>query len=157
MVDDPRAGIVNALADAWLDAWNRHDAVALSATFAPDAELVNFRGRRLSGNEAIRNFLARAFGQNLKTSAIAPGERRVRFVGDTVAALDLAGTISGVVAPKGGPRPARAFRLDGVVVANPRGGWWLVTAHLSDAPLRPDAGPGAAPAAAPEGDDDATG
>jgi uncharacterized protein (TIGR02246 family) len=155
---DPRSPIVEALADALLAAWNRHDATALAAVFAPDADLVNFRGRRLSGQTEIQKFFARAFAQNLKESQVAPGEHRIRFVADAVATLDLSGTLTGMKDPTGTTRPPRSFLCDGTVVPNPRGGWWIIVGHLREAPLEAKAPPspgGSAPPAPSAPDPDA--
>lgn len=149
MADDPRAPIVTALLEAFVDAWNRHDAKAIVGTFAPDADLYNLRAKKLSGRDPIGKFFTRSFGATLGASQIAAPEPTVRFVGDAAAAVDLFGNLSGIKDPKGGARPDRRFLLDGTAVVNPNGGWWLVVAHLKLFPLETDAKPGG-DAAAPD-------
>jgi uncharacterized protein (TIGR02246 family) len=150
MGEDTRKAIVDALSDAFVDAWNRHDPSAMAGTLAPDADLVNFRGRRVSGREEIGKFLARAFGANLSKSVVTLSEHTVRFVADAAASVDLVGTIAGLSDPKGAPRPQRSFRCDSVAVRNPQGGWWFVVLHLKEGPV--DAGPQTAPGPGPSGE-----
>jgi uncharacterized protein (TIGR02246 family) len=149
LADDPRSPIVAALLEAFADAWNRHDAKAIVGTFAPDADLYNLRGKKLTGRDDIGKFFTRALGATMASSQVASPEPSVRFVGESAAAVDLFGHISGIKDPKGQARPDRRFLLDGTAALNPNGGWWLVVAHLKLLPLETDAKPGG-DAAAPD-------
>lgn len=143
MMPNPQTAIVEALLEAFFDGWNRHDPKALAGTVAPDGELYNFRGKRLDGRDAVGRFFTHAFAQNLKESRIAPTAPRIRFVGDSAAAVDVVADLTGVRDPKGAPRPDRRCLLDATAGRNPQGGWWLVVVHLRDLPQENEAAPGA--------------
>jgi uncharacterized protein (TIGR02246 family) len=149
VTEDPNTPILEALVDAFLDSWNRHDAGAIAATFAPDADLVNFRGRRFSGRDGIARFFTRIFGQNFKESRVTSQERRIRPVGETAAAVDSIWTLAGARDPTGATRPERRCLLDGTAEKNPTGGWWFVVAHLRELPPDADASGHSPPAGGP--------
>lgn len=49
-------GHVQALADGWAQAYNRHDAAALATLYAEDARLMLHGASTITGSEAIRDF-----------------------------------------------------------------------------------------------------
>jgi uncharacterized protein (TIGR02246 family) len=137
--------VVDALLDAIVDAWNRHDGKSLALTFAPDADFYNLRGKKLTGRDTVEKFFTRAFAANLGTSQLAQPEPNVRFVGEAAAAVDLLATLKGAKDPKGQPRADRRMLLDGTAGQNPQGGWWLVVLHLRALPPEGDDKSGDAP------------
>lgn len=70
----PRDIDTDALAEAHDHAWNRHDAAAMAALFAPDATLVTPRGTRVEGREALAEVLGQPGPTKQTTST-------TRFVG----------------------------------------------------------------------------
>jgi uncharacterized protein (TIGR02246 family) len=150
MAADLQTPIVEAFVAAYLDAWVRHDAAALTTFYAPDADVANFRGKPMHGKDDLLAFFTRGFQKNLAEIRLESPEHRIRFVADRVATMDLSATITGEKDPKGAARPPRALRCDGTLVMKPTGGWWIVVGHLRlqglDAPPGKSAGGPANPA-----------
>ena len=129
--------IVGALVEAFVDGWNRHDATRASATFAPDGELTNFRGKRFDGRAEIEAFLRRGFTGALKDSQIDPAPLRAHSLAPTVTALEARWRLSGTHSADGKDRSDRQILFDAVAVANGSGGLWFALAHLRDLPQDP--------------------
>ena len=54
---------------AWITAFNKHDAKATAATYADDADLMDPKGERMKGREAIEKGLADFFSKNPNVTA----------------------------------------------------------------------------------------
>ena len=124
---------------AFEDAWNAHDALALAATFATDADFTNAFGTRVQGADAIGAFYRSLF----KTAFVADshlkyGPLRARALGGTdFAAVDAEWTITGAVDPHGNPLSPRVGLTNAVFVRD-GGGWRIIVFHNQDFPARPD-------------------
>lgn len=55
---------IQVLAERWTEAYNRHDAAALAAVYAPDAQLMMHGAPTISGREAIGAFWAEDFEED---------------------------------------------------------------------------------------------
>lgn len=55
---------VQALADRWTEAYNRHDSAALGAVYTEEAELMMHGAPTISGRDAIRDFWAEDFQED---------------------------------------------------------------------------------------------
>lgn len=75
-----------AVYTALLDAWNRQDAPAFAALFAPDGHVTGFDGSQMSGPAAIATELGAIFAQHRTASYVAK-VREVRALGPTVTLL----------------------------------------------------------------------
>ena len=92
MIEEPLATgddrvALAGLAHAFAEAWNRHDAVALGALFAHDADFVNVLGMRWRGRPEITEMHARILGTIFAKSELAIGEVDVRPFGSNAAAV----------------------------------------------------------------------
>lgn len=82
---------IRKILDARNAAYNNHDAKALAATYAPDADLVTGTGRVISGRAAIENNYRDAFTGVDKNASVAIGSSKVRFLTADTAILDMDG------------------------------------------------------------------
>ena len=80
--------------DARSVAWNKHDAKALAALFAADADRVSARGVK-SGRVEIEKDYADEFGSVYKDAVLKDESNKVRFLTADVAILDADHVITG--------------------------------------------------------------
>jgi uncharacterized protein (TIGR02246 family) len=78
-----------------LDAWNRRDAAAFAALFAPDGHVTGFDGSQMHGPTAIASELGAIFGGH-PTSAYVAKVRDVQLLSPTVTLLR---AIAGMIPP----------------------------------------------------------
>jgi uncharacterized protein (TIGR02246 family) len=76
-------------------AYNNHDAKALAATYAPDADLVTGTGRIVSGRAAIERNYAESFAGVDKNAVVKTESAKIRFLTADTAILDLEGVTTG--------------------------------------------------------------
>lgn len=132
---------VRAAGDAFVAAWNKHDAKAMAALWAPDGDLINPFGRVAKGRAEVEKLFSDEHTTVMKGSTYSLSNFTARFPSPAVAVVDWDGEITGVQAPDGSPIPA--FKHHVVDVYTKKGGkWWLMTARAM-AFLPP---PGAPPA-----------
>lgn len=79
---------LRALVARQVEAWNRHDAVAWSKDFAPDADFVNIAGMVLAGRPEIEKGHAFVFGSVFKDSRTTVTVRKLSFPRPEVALLE---------------------------------------------------------------------
>lgn len=80
---------IHGVLNAFVDAWNHHDAKAFAAVFSEDADFTNWRGVGASGRSKIEDFHAPLFATIFKNSHQTLGEIKIRFIGPDVAAVDV--------------------------------------------------------------------
>ena len=80
-------GIKNVL-NAFIDAWNKHDAKAFAAIFSEDADFTNVRGQSKRGREEIEKHHEPGFKTKWKDSHQKITEHKIRFIKPDVAAVD---------------------------------------------------------------------
>ena len=122
---------IHGVMNAFVDAWNQHDAKAFAAVFAEDADFTNWRGTSASGRSKIEEFHAPMFATIFKNSRLRQSSVRTRFIRPDIAAVDVPWDMSGVMDAGGNPRPDRHGLLD-FVMAKDRGQWQIVVMHNLD-------------------------
>jgi uncharacterized protein (TIGR02246 family) len=113
------AAIRNIL-DARNAAYNNHDAKALAAAYAPDADLVTGTGRVVSGRAAIERNYAESFAGVDKNAVVKTESAKVRFLTADTAILDLEGVTTG--------RADGTLKTHATWVYVKRNGGWAVVA-----------------------------
>lgn len=107
---------VKAAVKTFVAAWNKHDAAAMAAVFAKDADLVNPWGQEAQSRTGIEKFFAAEHGGPLKTSVMSMNVKSVRLLDDEVALADIDAEVSGMTAPDGKPAPALKHHVAAVLM-----------------------------------------
>jgi uncharacterized protein (TIGR02246 family) len=119
--------------NAFIDAWNRHDASAFSNVFTEDADFTNVFGKSATGRKEVENFHAPIFTTIFKNSHQAITKTKIRFIKPDVAAVDAWWEMEGVTDLDGKAMPARKGLLNFIMI--PKGDTWLVAVmHNMDLP-----------------------
>jgi uncharacterized protein (TIGR02246 family) len=116
-------------------AWNRHDAKALAALFAPEGDLINPGGRPASGKADLEQFFGEEHTGYLKDSHMDVKIRRVQQLRPDVAIVTVDMAMTGMREPGSDERSSGDI-ITTFVLENQDGAWHIVTAR----PMRP-AGP----------------
>lgn len=125
------------------EAWNRLDAVAWSKDFAPDAEFINIVGTVFSGRAEIEKRHAAIFNSLFKGSRTEVTVRKLLFLGDEVAVLDMEHRVSGYAGLPPGVQPTVPGELRTqmrYVLKRAKGQWHIVAGQNTDvkpAPAKP--------------------
>jgi len=122
---------IHGVMNAFVDAWNRHDAKAFAAVFAEDADFTNWRGMGASGRSRIEAFHAPLFATIFKNSHQTLTDIKIRFVRADVATVDVHWEMTGQTDAQGNPRPLRQGILNFVMAKND-GKWQIVVMHNLD-------------------------
>jgi uncharacterized protein (TIGR02246 family) len=101
-------------------AYNNHDAKALAATYAPDADLVTGTGRIVSGRAAIERNYAESFAGVDKNAVVKTESSKIRYLTADTAILDLDGVTTG--------RADETIKTHATWVYVRRSGEWTVVA-----------------------------
>jgi uncharacterized protein (TIGR02246 family) len=126
---------VRRLVSRFREAWNRHDAAAMAALFAEDAEFTSWRGVRVGGRVGVRTYHAEAFRMRYAESVLHVDGQQVRFLRPDVATLDVWWSITGSKFDSGALRPPR--RGVTAIVAAKDGDerpWELKVVHHTEVP-----------------------
>lgn len=126
---------VRRLVSKFREAWNRHDAAAMSALFAEDAEFTSWRGVRVGGRVGVRTYHAEAFRMRYAESVLHVDGVEVRILRPDVATIDIWWSITGSRFDSGAMRPPR--RGVSAVVATrdgEDGPWMLCIVHHTEVP-----------------------
>jgi uncharacterized protein (TIGR02246 family) len=122
---------IHGVMNAFVDAWNQHDAKAFAAVFADDADFTNWRGQGASGRSKIEEFHAPLFATIFKNSHQTMTDIKIRFVRADVAAVDVHWDLTGATDAQGNARPPRQGILN-FVMAKKDGKWQIVVMHNLD-------------------------
>jgi uncharacterized protein (TIGR02246 family) len=114
-------------------AWNKHDANALSLLFASDADFTNVFGMPAHGREAIEQFHAPMFSSMFKSSILTIVETKIRFIKPDVAAVDAHLKMNGATDPTGNPWPDRKGLMNFIMTPD-HSGWVITVMHNMDIP-----------------------
>jgi len=125
-----RAAIEARLA-AMAAAWDRHDAEAFVAGFADDVDFTNVFGLHVQGRAPVAAAHVAIFKGMFSDSALALTERRIRFIRDDVAAVDVRWEMTGARDPHGKPWPKR-HGLISIIATEADGTWWFTVFHNQD-------------------------
>jgi uncharacterized protein (TIGR02246 family) len=126
-----RAGITQTV-EHFSDAWNRHDARALAATFGPDADFTNVVGAHIRGRDKILDAHAKLFSGVFKQSRQTSIVRSIRMLSLDLAAVDLDWEMEGLRGPDGAARPVRRGLMSWVVFKAPAEPWRIMIMHNSE-------------------------
>ena len=132
---------VRAASDAFVAAWNKNDAKAMAAGWAPDGDLINPFGRWAKGRAEVEKLFADEHTTFMKGTTYSMSNYKVRVPSPAVAVVDWDGEIAGMHAPDGSAMPA--FKHHVVDVYAKKGNHWWIAAARATAYLLP---PGAPPA-----------
>lgn len=119
------------LARAFLAAWSAHDAAALGALFAADADFVNVAGLWWHGAARIARVHGVAFHTYFKGAVLTEERLETRALGPAAALARLRVRMEGQTAPDGGPAGMRRTLLLFVAQETPEG-WRLVAVQNTD-------------------------
>ena len=111
---------IQKILDARNAAYNNHDAKALAATYAPDADLVTGTGRLVSGRAEIEKNYTENFAGVDKNASVKIESSKLRFLTPDTAILDLGGVTTG--------RTDGAVKTHATWVYVRRNGQWMVVA-----------------------------
>jgi uncharacterized protein (TIGR02246 family) len=133
---------IPALVQAYVDAWNQHDADKFAALFAEDADVTSAQGATLHGRAAVHDQHKKMFQGRFRSSHRTADPPKIRSLTPDLAGVDVPMRFGGVAGPDGTPRPDRPVLAVWVVAHGPTG-WSIVIAHESNLPA-PPVGPSAA-------------
>jgi uncharacterized protein (TIGR02246 family) len=133
MSESEARSAIQQLVTALADAWNRHDAHALAAPFAEDADFTNVFGMVAHGRAAIEALHAPLFKTMFTDSHLSVTETRVRLIRPDVASVDVKWTMAGARDPLGNPWPERTGLLNWIATRH-AGGWLIDVSHNMDLP-----------------------
>jgi len=122
---------INGVMDAFVYAWNHHDAKAFANVFSEDADFTNWRGISASGRSKIEEFHAPTFATIFKNSHQTFTDVKIRFIRPDVAEVDVHWEMTGATDAQGNSRPLRRGLLNFVMAKND-GKWWIVVMHNLD-------------------------
>jgi uncharacterized protein (TIGR02246 family) len=111
---------IRRVLDARNAAYNKHDAKALAATYAPDADLVTGTGRLVSGRREIEKNYTEAFSGVDKNAFVTINSSKLRFLSPDAALLDLDGVTTG--------RTDGTIKTHATWVYVKRDGEWMIVA-----------------------------
>jgi len=123
---------IDAVVVRFMEAWNQHDAHALAALFAEDADFTNVMGMHVTGQKAVEAHHAPLFtGPVFKNSHLACKLRSVRFLKPDIAMVDVDWDMTGAATLDGVVRPPRKGLID-LAMARDGGQWRIAVMHNSD-------------------------
>jgi uncharacterized protein (TIGR02246 family) len=127
-----------AVADQFIDAWNRHDMVAFGALYADDADFVNVVGTWLKGRAEIQRHHETIHLGRMKTSHLTSLETEVRSLSPDVVIVHVRWELTGQVGRDGEQLPTRQGLLSHVVRRS-AGAWLIASSQNTDIVAAPGA------------------
>jgi uncharacterized protein (TIGR02246 family) len=132
--------VIASLIASQADAWNRGDAKALAHNFLSDGCFVNILGMQTYGREPFEIQHAKIFSTVYKGSLMKLPVRRIHFLRDDVALVDLDAELSGYL----GLPPGVSAGSDGIlrtrlqeVLVKESGKWMIASFHNVDVKSAP--------------------
>lgn len=119
------------LARAFVAAWSAHDAEAMGALFADDADFVNVTGLWWHGRGRIVRTHGTAFRTYFKDASLVEERLETRQLGANAAAARLRVRLEGQIGPDGSPSDARRAMLM-LVCERLDEGWRIVAAQNTE-------------------------
>jgi len=114
-------------------AFNRHDAQAVAALYAPNADLTTMYGASQHGRPAIESLYAKLFSGILKEARRDATVKSVRMLSPRLAVMDANWEMSGITSPNGTPSPVHKGMFTWVM-AKRSGEWYILVFHEFDFP-----------------------
>ena len=109
-------------------AWNKNDAKAIAALWAPDGDLINPFGRVAKGRAEVQKLFTDEHASFMKGTTLKITSSSVRILGADAAILDLDAEITGMKAPDGTDLPLFDHHVT-IVMVKKDGTWWIVSAR----------------------------
>ncbi len=119
--------VLKARSAEFAAAWNKHDAAAMAALWAPDGDVINPFGRVAKGRAEVEALFKDEHGGPMKMTTYSSKVTGVRVLGDRVAVLDWEANITGMQSGDGSPLPPFPHHVV-VVVQKDKDGKWMVEA-----------------------------
>lgn len=126
---------IKTLLSKFTDGFNSHDAAAMGALFADNADFTNLRGASTHGRDKIQANFVTLFKTLLKDAKRTDSPRDIRLLTSTLAAIDSDDTIEGSL-PDGKANPLRKGLMSWIV-AKQGGAWHILIFHEQDFPPAP--------------------
>jgi uncharacterized protein (TIGR02246 family) len=120
------APAVEVLQRGYVEAWDRADATAIAAYFAPDGDFTNPTGFHAQGRADIAAFYAQAFAAGYAGSRGGLKLLRTRLVAPGVLVVDGEWSIRGARTAQGGARPSEQGLATAVLIRT--GDAWRIAA-----------------------------
>jgi uncharacterized protein (TIGR02246 family) len=124
---------IRQVVERYSDAFNHHDAQAVAALYAPDADFTNMYGGSQHGRPAIEKFYANLFSGRLKEAHRNDTVKSVRILGPGLAVMDAYWEMSRTTSANGKPSPVRKGMLTWVM-AKRSDEWDILVFHEFDFP-----------------------
>jgi uncharacterized protein (TIGR02246 family) len=118
---------IRARIDAFADAWNKHDTVAMTAFWSFNGDLLNPVGRRAKGMTEIQKLFQEEHSAVMKQSTYKTNSTSIRFIEPELAFADSDAEISGVASPDGTTATIKPHVV--TLWRNSGGQWWIVAAR----------------------------
>lgn len=131
MTDSAGSG-PEALAAAFVDAWNRRDPDALAALFDTDAEFVNVAGLWWHTREEIRRAHAYGLTRIFQDSRLQATDVKVKRLSDDIAVVHARMTLAGQTSVDEIAAPRPRSNVMSFVVHRTPAGWRCASAHNTD-------------------------
>ncbi len=129
--DEGDNAAIEAVAQAFDTAWNRHDMTALAALFAPDADFVNVIGMWWKNRAEIEAAHLHSHATFLRDSVLCGKIEKVKFLSPDIAAAHVLWELSGQIEPEGSVgQPRHGILL--FVMARDNGCWLIQDAQNTD-------------------------
>jgi uncharacterized protein (TIGR02246 family) len=122
---------VKARGEEFAAGWNRHDAKAMAALWAPDGDLINPFGRIAKNQADVEKMLAEEHAGFLKKTGFKIAAANVRALSADMALADWDVDISGASGPDGKALPADRTHISGLL-KKANGKWWIVSLRAYD-------------------------
>jgi uncharacterized protein (TIGR02246 family) len=126
--DPPRS-----LVAGFVRAWNAHDAKALGALFAEDADYVTARGNWMKGRAWIEGQMEKALAGRLKGTTMVETNTTVRLVRPDLAVMHFEWEVSGETGPDGKTLITRHGIMQ-IVAVSRSGAWKILSAQDTATP-----------------------
>jgi uncharacterized protein (TIGR02246 family) len=121
--------------EAIVNAWNKHDAKAIAAVFAEDADMIGPDGTLHSGRAAVEKAFASDHGGPMRQSTLYILKEPVRFPTPDVAVSDATAEVRDVVGPDGEKATVKVLVTN--VWKRADGKWWVFASRARLLPPPP--------------------
>jgi uncharacterized protein (TIGR02246 family) len=125
---------IQKLLNDFSQAWNVHDAKALSMSFAEDADFTNVRGSSAHGRTDIEKFHTPSFAGIFKNSNLKMTDKKIRFITNDITAVDAWWEMKGATLPDGKEIPLRKG-LANLILTRGDDKWFIMVMHNMDLPV----------------------
>ena len=119
---------IEALVEAWANAWNDHDAEAAAALIMPEVDFINVFGRWLKGKKEFIDHHRQLHAMQMRNSTWSNLDYEARFIGDDLAILHLEWMVQGDEDPDGTPRRTRCGVFTWILIRT-ESSWRILAAH----------------------------